>query len=79
MAQTIAEEIEELRNKLALLGGVIVMRLHYSTFHTDGDKKAYEESASSRKEQNKVLIGRLRAENKVLRSKLAAKLKVADS
>lgn len=61
MSQTIAEEIEELRNKLALL---------------DGDKKAYEESASSRKEQNKALIGRLRAENKVLRSKLSAKLKV---
>ncbi len=46
---------------------------------SDGDKKAYSESSQWAIKQNKELISQLRAENKLIRSKLSQKIKVHTS
>lgn len=82
MALTVAEEIEELKRKITLLGeiftGVNACMHHTSCdMYTDGDKKAYKESSQWTIRQNKDIISQLRQENKILRANLSKKMKVS--
>ena len=92
MTDSIKEEIDELRRKLALLGMCLhislpilcfstskyyVQQIPSSSSYLDGDQKAYAENSGYSIEQNKEKIAKLRSENKELRTKLANRMKVS--
>ena len=78
MALTVAEEIEELKRKITLLGKrkYVLIRRELHCTCLDGDKKAYKESSQWTMRQNKDVISQLRQENKILRAKLSKKMMV---
>ena len=84
MSLTIAEEIEELKRKITLLGKyiqcyLILIMCVCVCVCADGDKKAYKESSQWTIHQNKDIISQLRQENKMLRAKLSKKMMVSNN
>jgi hypothetical protein len=81
--QTVSEKIEELKQKLALLGILEILDLKLKSFsfinlfiNKDGDRKAFHENAEWTKRKNQEKVEQLRKENKDLRFKLQDLLEV---
>jgi len=79
--QTVSEKIEELKQKLALLGILEILKLKSFSFinlfiNKDGDRKAFHENAEWTKRKNQEKVEQLRKENKDLRFKLQDLLEV---
>lgn len=76
-----AEDIEELKRKIALLGTMLIYHTTRVIFITlvfsDGDKKAYYENTQWEMQRNRAKIQQLRDENKLLRDKLSRKVAVS--
>lgn len=87
---SISEKIEELKQKLALLGKLVFLVFFYQTvnefrnykiliFNSDGDRKAFRENSEWIQNKNHEKIDQLRKENKDLRLKLKDILEVCFS